>query len=58
MKHNRITEEKIMKIGTWVCCLFGHKFSWKKPLIINNYHALSWREPIKTDYCVRCGIIL
>ncbi len=45
-----------MNKGTIWCKFFGHKFSWKKPLVINDYHAPSWREPILTDYCVRCGI--
>lgn len=46
-----------MKIGTLICKLWGHKFCYKEPLIINNYHAPSWRKPIKTDYCVRCGTL-
>lgn len=46
-----------MRIGTFLCWLWGHKFSQ----INEHYETFNKREYIRSvkrlsDYCVRCGI--
>jgi hypothetical protein len=45
-----------MKIGTFSCWLFGHKFLYPASEFVDGHdnYLRKWVEA--TDFCVRCGI--
>lgn len=49
-----------MKIGTFMCWLFGHKFLGHKQYVkYDDTHpdgVRIHRDMFQTDYCIRCGI--
>lgn len=43
-----------MKIGTLLCNIFGHVFVYES--YVDDANHCRHHTPIRTDFCIRCGI--